>query len=59
MTSNTNVMVCLTKSCEVWLLNTGENDATLGACELFGFGLGTCAESPAGALFPVLFSKRL
>lgn len=48
MPGNADVMVCLTKTMEVWLLNTSGADITLTSCELFGFGLGACTESPTG-----------
>lgn len=47
-TGNANILVALTRTWELWLLNPTAADVRLTACELFGFGPGKAEEVGLG-----------
>ena len=48
ITANANISIVATDLDELWLLNDGDDDIKLNACELFGFGMGSYVPKAAG-----------
>ena len=46
--ANANISIVATDLDELWLLNDGDDDIKLNACELFGFGMGLYVPKAAG-----------